>query len=83
MSGAHRTRCVEPERQERDRGVNVVGGDGGSRRACRMVKNGGIYKNNAKVSDQNEEVREGDLIDGRLVLLAAGKKNKMLVRITD
>lgn len=48
-----------------------------------MVKNGGIYKNNAKVSDQNEEVGEGDLIDGRLLLLAAGKKNKMLVRITD
>ena len=47
-----------------------------------MVKNGGIYKNNAKVSDPNEAVAEVDLIEGMLLLLAAGKKNKMLVRIT-
>ena len=47
-----------------------------------MIKNGGIYKNNVKVSDQAASVGEGDLIDGRLLLLAAGKKNKMLVRIT-
>eukprot|EP00892_Ulva_mutabilis_P008830 jgi/Ulvmu1/6319/UM029_0027.1 len=51
--------------------------------ARRMIKNGGIYKNNAKVLDQNEAVREADLIEGRLLLLAAGKKNKMLVRIID
>ena len=47
-----------------------------------MIKNGGIYKNNAKVSDQDEAVGEADLIEGRLLLVAAGKKNKMLVRIT-
>lgn len=46
-----------------------------------MIKNGGVYKNNAKVGDADEEVSEGDLIDGRLLLLAAGKKNKLLVRV--
>ena len=49
---------------------------------CRMIKNGGVYKNNAKVADAEEQVAEGDLIDGRLLLLAAGKKNKLVVRVT-
>lgn len=49
---------------------------------CRMIKNGGVYKNNAKVADAEGEVAEGDLIDGRLLLLAAGKKNKLVVRVT-
>jgi tyrosyl-tRNA synthetase len=47
-----------------------------------MIKNGGVYKNNAKVTEQDAVVTEEDLIDGRLLLLAAGKKNKMLVRVT-
>lgn len=46
-----------------------------------MVKNGGVYKNNAKVSSIEDQVSEEDLIDGRLLLLAAGKKNKLIVRI--
>ena len=58
-------------------------GDPEKRCACSMVKNGGIYKNNAKVSDAAEAVAESDLVGGRLLLLAAGKKNKMLVRVTD
>jgi tyrosyl-tRNA synthetase len=47
-----------------------------------MIKNGGVYKNNVKVSEADECVSKEDLIDGRLLLLAAGKKNKLLVRIT-
>lgn len=46
-----------------------------------MIKGGGVYKNNQKVSDVEAMVTEDDLIDGRLLLLAAGKKNKMLVRV--
>jgi tyrosyl-tRNA synthetase len=49
--------------------------------ARRMVKNGGVYVNNAKVVGEDAVVSEGDLIDGRVLLLAAGKKNKMLVRV--
>jgi len=37
--------------------------------------------NNQKVSDEMAKVEEQDLVDGRLLLLAAGKKNKMLIRV--
>ena len=37
--------------------------------------------NNEKVDDELHLLQEADLIDGRLVLIAAGKKNKMLVRV--
>lgn len=89
----------------------------------RMVKNGGVYLNNAKVgkgvhlgrrgatssraasrclpppphtappshtptlhphpqvTDDKKVVEGGDLIEGRLALLACGKKNKMLLRV--
>lgn len=42
---------------------------------------GGVRVNNGKVDDELATLAEGDLIDGRLVLIAAGKKNKMLVRV--
>jgi tyrosyl-tRNA synthetase len=48
----------------------------------RLIKNGGVYLNNAKVEEQDRVVQEADLIDGKLLLLAAGKKNKMLVRLS-
>lgn len=47
----------------------------------RMVKNGGVYLNNAKVTDDKRVVAAGDLIEGRLALLACGKKNKLLLRV--
>lgn len=49
--------------------------------ARRSVRNGGIYLNNEKFSDENADIMQKDLIDGRLLLLASGKKNKMLIRI--
>lgn len=47
----------------------------------RLIKGGGVYLNNTKVTDQDRILTSADLIDGKLLLLAAGKKNKMLVRI--
>lgn len=47
----------------------------------RLIKGGGVYLNNTKVTDQDRVLTAADLIDGKLLLLAAGKKNKMLVRI--
>jgi tyrosyl-tRNA synthetase len=47
----------------------------------RMIKGGGVYLNNARVTDQAAVVQQEDLIEGKLLLLAAGKKNKMLVRV--
>lgn len=49
--------------------------------ARRLIKNGGAYVNNAKVPAVDAVVGEADVIDGRLLLLGAGKKNKMLVRV--
>lgn len=49
--------------------------------ARRLVNNGGAYVNNVKILNDKEMVRENDLVGAKLVLLAAGKKNKMLVRV--
>jgi tyrosyl-tRNA synthetase len=50
--------------------------------AKKLIKGGGVYINNAKVADEAATVAEADAIDGRLILLACGKKNKCLIRIT-
>jgi hypothetical protein len=34
-----------------------------------------------QVTEELQAVQQADLIEGRLLLLAAGKKNKMLVRV--
>lgn len=49
--------------------------------ARKMIRNGGVSINNAKIEDENEFIQEKDLIDGRLLLIAAGKKNKMLIHV--
>lgn len=46
------------------------------------VQGGGVRLNNVRVEEEQHVVDEGSLIDGRLMLIAAGKKNKMLVRIS-
>ncbi len=45
------------------------------------VQGGGVRLNNVKVESEQHVLGEEDLIEGRLVLIAAGKKNKMLVRV--
>ncbi|MEM1283526.1 MAG: tyrosine--tRNA ligase [Chlamydiota bacterium] len=47
----------------------------------RLIQNGGVYLNNQKVTDVNLEILENDVIDGKMLLIATGKKNKMLVRL--
>jgi len=49
--------------------------------ARKLVRNGGGYLNNTKI--ENEEVLLTDdlLIDGYLLMLSAGKKNKVLIRL--
>jgi tyrosyl-tRNA synthetase len=49
--------------------------------ARRLIRNGGVYLNNEKISDENRIISSIDLIDQRLLLIAAGKKNKILIRI--
>ena len=47
-----------------------------------VMQGGGVRVNNVKVEAEQHVLKETDLIDGRLMLIAAGKKNKMLVRIS-
>lgn len=49
----------------------------------RMIRNGGVYMNNEQVKDENASIQKSDLIEGKLLLLAVGKKNKVLVRVAD
>lgn len=50
--------------------------------ARRLIRNGGVYVNNNKVNDENFVVGSDLLIEGRLMLVALGKKNKMLIRVS-
>lgn len=51
--------------------------------AKRLIRNGGVYLNNEKVDEENLFVQDHHLIAHRMLLLAAGKKNKLLIRIAD
>ncbi|VVA96239.1 unnamed protein product [Arabis nemorensis] len=50
--------------------------------ARRMLKQGGIYMNNERVDDENKRVEEEDIVEGKGLVLSAGKKNKVVVRIS-
>ena len=45
------------------------------------MQGGGVRVNNEKVAEETQTVTEGDLIEERLLLLATGKKNKLVLRI--
>jgi len=49
--------------------------------ARRMIKNGGVYLNNIQINDLEFQIKGSDLIENRILLLAVGKKNKMILRI--
>jgi tyrosyl-tRNA synthetase len=49
--------------------------------AKKLIRNGGVSINNIKVEDEYSIIENKHLIDQRLLLIAAGKKNKMLIRI--
>lgn len=49
--------------------------------AKRLLINGGAYLNNEKISDENYVISDKDLISERLILISAGKKNKLLIRV--
>ncbi len=49
--------------------------------ARRLIQNGGMNVNNVRISDIDAQVSEGDVIDGKLLVLRSGKKNYRLVRV--
>lgn len=48
----------------------------------KLIKNGGAYLNNERISDPSLVLTDADLIDGGYLLFSAGKKKRFLVRIT-
>ncbi|KAH6804594.1 Tyrosyl-tRNA synthetase [Perilla frutescens var. frutescens] len=50
--------------------------------ARRLLKQGGLYLNNNRIDTEAKKIQPHDIVDGKLVLLSAGKKNKMIVRIS-
>ncbi|KAI3463154.1 hypothetical protein Pfo_019817 [Paulownia fortunei] len=50
--------------------------------ARRLLKQGGLYLNNIRIDSEAKKIEPGDIVDGKVVLLSAGKKNKMIVRIS-
>ncbi|KAM0043665.1 putative tyrosine--tRNA ligase [Helianthus debilis subsp. tardiflorus] len=49
--------------------------------ARRLLKQGGLYLNNGRVDNEGKKIEAEDIVDGKVLLLSAGKKNKMVVRI--
>lgn len=47
----------------------------------RLIKNGGLFINNEKMTDEGKILIESDLIGGFFLLISTGKKNKTLVRV--
>lgn len=58
-----------------------VGLQGSKSEAKKLIRNGGASMNNDRVENEFACVKKEDLIEGRLLLLSVGKKNKHLVRI--
>lgn len=50
--------------------------------ARRLIRNGGVYVNNKKILEEDHILTADQLIEERLLLLAVGKKNKVLIRIS-
>lgn len=49
--------------------------------ARRMIRSGGLYLNNEKVTDENYVISQENLIDRQFLLLSVGKKSKMLIKL--
>jgi tyrosyl-tRNA synthetase len=49
--------------------------------AMRLLKSGGVYVNNARVSDEKARLGPGDAIGGELFILRKGRKDQHIVRL--
>jgi tyrosyl-tRNA synthetase len=50
--------------------------------ATRLIRGGGIYVNNRRITDERARLRSNDAIDGRLFVLRKGAKQNHLVKIS-
>lgn len=75
---------VERQKVVGEKVVDVLiaaGAQGSKGEARRLVRNGGLYVNNERVTDENASFSREQLIDGRLILLGLGKKKKMILKV--
>lgn len=64
--------------------IDVAAGSGlckSKSEARRLITEGGFYLNNVRIADLNAKVGGDMLIDGRVLVLRAGKKNYRLVKV--
>ncbi|CAL5376850.1 unnamed protein product [Camellia sinensis] len=50
--------------------------------ARRLLQQGGLYLNNSRVTSEGKKVEAEDIVGGKVLLLSAGKKNKMVSLIS-
>ena len=51
--------------------------------ATRLIRNGGIYVNGRRVTDEKLCLRPDDAVEGQLFVVRKGKRDNFLIRITD
>jgi len=49
--------------------------------ARRLIKQGGVYVNNRRVTEVDQKVLSGDWVDGKKLLLRKGKKDYALLTV--
>jgi tyrosyl-tRNA synthetase len=47
----------------------------------RLIRQGGLYMNNQRVESEGKIIEAANIVDDKMLLLSAGKKNKLVVRI--
>lgn len=60
----------------------TIGLLGSKSAARRLLKQGGLYLNNNRVDSEFKKIEAHDIIDGKVIILSSGKKNKIVVRVT-
>jgi tyrosyl-tRNA synthetase len=50
--------------------------------ATRLIRNGGIYMNGLRVTDEKLRLRPDDAVEGQLFVVRKGKRDNFLIRIT-
>ena len=51
--------------------------------ARRLIRNGGLYLNNQRIVEEAYLITNGDLVGGELMLVALGKKQKVLIEVIE
>ncbi len=60
----------------------VIGGIAKSKgEAKRLIKGGGVYINNVRISDVGQRITLGDAIDGKVIVLRRGKRHYRILKI--